>query len=71
MTDDDRTLMDELNRLGEVLGSFVFGTLTDTLSVTKQLAFGYQLIAVTERIRARVEKQSEGHGAQAGDGDGL
>lgn len=36
-TADDRTLLDEFNRLGEALGPFVFGILTDTLSITEQL----------------------------------
>lgn len=57
-TADDRTLMDELNRLGEALGPFVFGISSNTLSITEQLAFGYRLIAVAGRIRTRVEQRS-------------
>lgn len=56
--DADRELLDELSRLGEALGPFVGGILTDSLSVTVQLDFGHQLIALAGRIRARVETQS-------------
>ena len=76
-TADDHSLMDELNRLGKTLGPFVFGILSDTLSVSEQLDFGYRLIAVAGRIRARVEHQSVAPGDQGGDtslagnGDGL
>ncbi len=63
--------MDELGRLGEALGPFVFGILADTLSVSEQLTFGHQLIAVGGRIRARVEKHAAGRRVQAEDGYGL
>ena len=56
MTDEDRALLDELNRLGAVLGPFTGGILTNSLSVAEQLAFGHQLIALAGRIRARLEK---------------
>ena len=56
MTDEDRALLDELNRLGAALGPFSGGVLTNSLTVAEQLAFGYQLIALASRIRARVEK---------------
>lgn len=67
----DRELMEDLNSLGETLGPFVFGILTDTLSVSEQLAFGYQLIAVAGRIRARVEKLPVDHQNPAIGGDVL
>jgi hypothetical protein len=67
----DGELMDELNRLGEALGPFVFGILSDTLSVTEQLDFGYRLIAVAGRIRVRVQKLSIDHGPLSIDGDAL
>lgn len=56
MTDEDRALLDELNRLGAILGPFTGGILTNSLTVAEQLAFGYQLIGLAARIRARVEK---------------
>ncbi|MGH3344178.1 MAG: hypothetical protein ACRDPK_15180 [Carbonactinosporaceae bacterium] len=52
---DDRQLVDELRQLGEALGPFNAGILTNTLSVTQQLSFGYRLVRVAGLIRARVE----------------
>lgn len=52
---DDRQLLDELHQLGEALGPFNTGILTNTLSVTQQLGFGYRLIRVAGLIQARVE----------------
>ncbi|MCA1604156.1 MAG: hypothetical protein LC775_01425 [Acidobacteria bacterium] len=75
--DDDRTLIDELGCISEALGPFVFGILSDTLSVSEQLAFGHQLIALGGRIRARVERQADSQRVQArdaspaGDGEAL
>lgn len=54
---DDRALLDEFNRRGEILGPFTGGILTDTLTVAEQLAFGYQLVSVAGLVRARVEKK--------------
>lgn len=67
----DPTLLDELSRLGEALGPFVFGILSDTLSISEQLAFGYQLIAVAGRIRTRVEQRSADQRSQVSNGDAL
>ena len=52
---DDRQLLDELCQLGEALGPFNAGILTNSLSVTEQLRFGYRLIRVAGLIRARAE----------------
>lgn len=52
---DDRQLLDELRQLGEALGPFNAGILTNTVSVTEQLGFGYRLIRVAGLIQARVE----------------
>jgi hypothetical protein len=54
---DDRQLLDELCQLGEALAPFNAGILTNTLSVTEQLDFGYRLIRVAGLIRGRVENQ--------------
>ena len=71
MTDEDRKLLNELNRLGDALGLFTGGILTNSLSVSEQLDFDYQLIALAGRIRARVEKKPIGHRSQAVDGEPL
>lgn len=52
---DDRQLLEELRRLGEELGPFNTGIVTNTLPVTEQLDFGYRLIRVAGLIRRRVE----------------
>lgn len=82
-TADDQALMNQLNSIGEAIGPFVFGLLSNTLSVSEQLAFGYRLIAIAGRIRTRVEQQAEepkdqggadpegGEASQSGFGDAL
>jgi hypothetical protein len=60
---DDRALLDELSRLGETLGPFLGGVVTNMLSVTEQLDFGYRLIRVAGLIRMRVEHQQLAHGS--------
>lgn len=68
---DDHELLDELNQLGRELGPFTGGILTNTVSVTEQLAFGYRLIRLAGRIRARVEGQPFAAGPPGLDGDAL
>ena len=55
---DDQALLDELCGLGETLGPFIGGVLTNTLSVTEQLDFGYRLIWVAGLMRTRVEQKN-------------
>ncbi|MGH3796479.1 MAG: hypothetical protein ACRDSP_16500 [Pseudonocardiaceae bacterium] len=71
MTTDDRILLNDLNRLGDALGPFAGGILTDSLSVTAQLDFGYRLISVASRIRMRVEQERTDSRRQTVDGDAL
>jgi hypothetical protein len=59
---DDQALLDELCGLGETLGPFLGGVVTNTLSVTEQLDFGYRLIRVAGLIRARVEHKNSDTG---------
>lgn len=56
---DDRQLLDELCQLGEALAPFNAGILTNTLSVTEQLDFGYRLIRVAGLVRGRVENRPD------------
>lgn len=58
MTDEDRKLLNELNRLGDALGPFAGGILTDSLSAIEQLDFSYKLISLAGAIRARVEQKT-------------
>ena len=67
----DHELLDELNQLGKDLGPFAGGILTRTLSVTEQLDFGYRLIRLARRIRARAEQQPFAIGPHSFDGDAL
>lgn len=57
MTTDDAELLDELRRLSQALGPCADGIFANSLSVTEQLDFGYQLLNVAARIRVRVEKE--------------
>ncbi|HEY2764190.1 MAG TPA: hypothetical protein VGJ13_09300 [Pseudonocardiaceae bacterium] len=68
---DDSELLDELNQLGAALGPFTGGILTDSLSETEQLSFGYRLVRLAGRIRARVEQQPFDTGLPGVDGDAL
>lgn len=68
---DDHELLGELNQFGRELGTFTGGILTNTLSVSEQLAFGYRLIRVAGLIRARVEQQPLVDEAPGFDGDAL
>jgi hypothetical protein len=61
---DDRALLDELCGLGETLGPFIGGVLTNTLSITEQLDFGYRLIRVAGLIRTRVENKQTAPGSE-------
>lgn len=56
LSEADGQILDALAHVVEASGPFSFGLLTNTLSVTEQLDFSYQLIALAGRIRARVEK---------------
>ncbi|MGH3438843.1 MAG: hypothetical protein ACRDR6_25885 [Pseudonocardiaceae bacterium] len=71
ITDDDRSLLDELNKLGQELGLFTAGILTDSLSVTAQLDFGYRLIRLAGLIRARVEQEPFAAEPSGVDGEGI
>ncbi|MGH3851534.1 MAG: hypothetical protein ACRDRT_17900, partial [Pseudonocardiaceae bacterium] len=68
-TSSDYALLGELNRLGVALGPFTGGILTDSLSVTAQLDFGYRLIRLAGRIRARVEQKPFTAGSSGIDGE--
>lgn len=68
---EDKQLLDELCQLGEALGPFNAGILTNTLSVSEQLDFGYRLIRVGGLVRTRVEQQSHEPGLPGVDGDVL
>lgn len=54
---DDHELMAELNDLGQVLGPFTGGILTDRMSMSEQLDFGTGSFRLAGRIRARVERR--------------
>lgn len=69
MTTDDYDLLNILGHIADTLAPFSFGILTNTLSVTDQLDFGYKLIAAAGRIRTRVEKTSADHRLRPTDGD--
>lgn len=61
----DDQILEALALVVQESGPFSFGILTDTLSVTEQLDFGYKLISAAGRIRTRVEKTSVNHRLQA------
>lgn len=69
MTTDGHHLLNELSHIADILAPFSFGILTNTLSITEQLDFGYKLIAAAGRIRMRVEKSAIDHRLRPTDGD--
>lgn len=65
----DEHLLGALAHVEEGSGRFSFGILTDTISVTEQLDFGYRLTSLACRIRARVEQTSSEYRCSTTDGD--
>lgn len=55
MPGDDQKLLDALGRVTEAGGAFSFGIVNNTLSVTEQLEFSFQLKRVARLVRARVD----------------
>lgn len=69
LPETDDQLLASLALVVQASGPFSFGILTDTLSVTEQLGFGYKLIAAAGLIRTRVEETSGDYRLRITDGD--
>lgn len=69
LTEADDQILEALALVVQASGPFSFGLLTNTLSVTEQLGFGYKLISAAGRIRTRVEKTSGDHRLRTADGN--
>ncbi|MCA1605758.1 MAG: hypothetical protein LC775_09865, partial [Acidobacteria bacterium] len=68
LAEDDEHILETLAYVVQASGQPSFGILTNTLSVAEQLDFGYKLISLAGRIRARVEKVSVDHRYRTADG---